>query len=536
MKANRLSRFRPAQLVLLSVVVAWTSPVFAQAPVVQSMNDANVRPTSVFSPAAIGVLFGNNLAPPDVTCDSNDVESCPVTISSQGKQGRIISGNAAEIFFQLPDDLELGEAEILVSVEGQGSSTPWPITVVPLTPVLPSDGVTDLGRFIEDDGTELTEGEAVEEGVNLGVFASGFGLGEVGAGLDLRLLVRPEQSARPAQAAPPVEATVFFVAVTQDFPRLHQINFVVPCGLTPGIHEVFVEVTDTKTGDTAVSAPVLLSVAQTPLRISDVQNAASFGSGDVAPGTIVSIFGAGFQTSDNLAAFPATQHESLSFTIDGRPMPLLAVISSACQVNLLVPNDFPASGQAAVQAVKGELETEEFPVRLRAATPGMFTLTDPGDRNNVFAVAALANTVWIALPNYIATNLGLPIECEANGYSPASACGRPAREGDILQLYVTGLGRATDDGTQGGAVLPDNQVAPASGEPLYTTVSPPQVLIGSSPELVGELLFSGLTPGFAGLYQINVRVPQGVQTGDAVPITVRVADGSLHQSFIAIRN
>jgi uncharacterized protein (TIGR03437 family) len=48
--------------------------------------------------------------------------------------------------------------------------------------------------------------------------------------------------------------------------------------------------------------------------------------------------------------------------------------------------------------------------------------------------------------------------------------------------------------------------------------------------------FAGLTPGLAGLYQVNVNVPSGVTPGNQVPVTVSVAGKSSAGSiFMAVK-
>jgi uncharacterized protein (TIGR03437 family) len=39
-----------------------------------------------------------------------------------------------------------------------------------------------------------------------------------------------------------------------------------------------------------------------------------------------------------------------------------------------------------------------------------------------------------------------------------------------------------------------------------------------------DVLFSGLTPGFTGLYQVNARVPQNTPIGDTVPLVLRMGE------------
>ena len=46
--------------------------------------------------------------------------------------------------------------------------------------------------------------------------------------------------------------------------------------------------------------------------------------------------------------------------------------------------------------------------------------------------------------------------------------------------------------------------------------------------------FSGLAPGFFGLYQINVQVPLTSPTGSAVPLTISMGGAGSNQATVAI--
>jgi uncharacterized protein (TIGR03437 family) len=80
-------------------------------------------------------------------------------------------------------------------------------------------------------------------------------------------------------------------------------------------------------------------------------------------------------------------------------------------------------------------------------------------------------------------------------------------------------------------VLPTGSVAPANGSVLYQTVQTPIVTIGG---VSTPVLFSGIAPGFAGEYQINIQVPGGVTPGDDVPVVVSMPNGASDSVTIAV--
>jgi minor extracellular serine protease Vpr len=94
-------------------------------------------------------------------------------------------------------------------------------------------------------------------------------------------------------------------------------------------------------------------------------------------------------------------------------------------------------------------------------------------------------------------------------------------------MYVTGLGKATPNGDPGGAVLPTGQAAPASGNPIYKTPQLPVVTVGGA---AATVQFSGLAPGFAGLYQVNFQIPASTAAGENVPVQISTPGSTITDS------
>jgi uncharacterized protein (TIGR03437 family) len=124
------------------------------------------------------------------------------------------------------------------------------------------------------------------------------------------------------------------------------------------------------------------------------------------------------------------------------------------------------------------------------AQPAIFTTNEKGSGQ---AAVLIANTATIA--------------------GPAGTNQQPVPQGGYIEIYCTGLGAVSNTPGDG---------APAPGAPNYArTLSMPQVTIGG---LNAPVIFSGLAPGFVGLYQVDAQVPATVTPGSAVPIVIALDD------------
>jgi uncharacterized protein (TIGR03437 family) len=89
---------------------------------------------------------------------------------------------------------------------------------------------------------------------------------------------------------------------------------------------------------------------------------------------------------------------------------------------------------------------------------------------------------------------------------------RPAAVGDFLTIYCSGLGDVVP--------RPADGVGAGTGAQLSSTVLTPTVSIGG---VAAQVAFAGLSPGFVGLYQVNVLVPAGVPSANnAVPVVLTI--------------
>ena len=96
------------------------------------------------------------------------------------------------------------------------------------------------------------------------------------------------------------------------------------------------------------------------------------------------------------------------------------------------------------------------------------------------------------------------------------------RRGEALEIFLTGLGAVSDPPPAGGA-------APAS--PLSYALVTPIVLLGAVEQ---EVLFAGLSPGFAGVCQINVVVADATPLGPAVALEVVAAGAASNRPTVAV--
>ncbi len=226
-----------------------------------------------------------------------------------------------------------------------------------------------------------------------------------------------------------------------------------------------------------------------------VVHGASFLKGEFAPNTFISIFGENLAWSTRSVSGANLEANTLPTSLAGVQVligPTLGflVFVSPGQINVLIDNRL-TPGNYPLRVLRDTLAGPEARITIAESAPGLFAVAD-----------------------------GIPVVTRPDGSLVTAE--NPARPGQIVILWATGL----------GPTLPSMRPGelPRGAAPLDQKI-PFQVMLNGVPIPAGHILYAGVAPGFAGLYQINVLLPEDTQQNPAIRIGYANALSPLSQTI-----
>ena len=208
-----------------------------------------------------------------------------------------------------------------------------------------------------------------------------------------------------------------------------------------------------------------------------IVNAASFApfTAGIANGEFAAIFGTNLAPGTLVASsvpYP-TKLNGVQVLVNGIPAPIYFVSSG--QIAFIMPSQYPATyAFAPIQVVNNGVSSNIVTELVNPTVPGVYTNPSGG----FYAAAVDTNTSQIVTPS------------------------TPAQPGDTIEVFATGLGTAYPPVADG---------APPPISPLSPTVNTIQADVDGTNATV---LFAGLAPTLAGLYQVNVTIPTTTTSGN----------------------
>ena len=227
-----------------------------------------------------------------------------------------------------------------------------------------------------------------------------------------------------------------------------------------------------------------LAAGNTPTVTSGgVVHAATDALVPIAPGSLISIYGQNLADGTAVGSAPPLPLELQGAQVRFGDKVAPLTFARNDQLNVQIPFEIPVNTQYQIMVQRGNALSVPESLLVVPAQPGIFTVNQQGTGQGVIL--------------------------RSDGLTFAQP-GSPASLGEIVVIYCTGL----------GIVSPPVAAGIPAPSPAAVTVNPVTVTIGGKS---AEVKFAGLTPGFAGLYQVNAVVPPDVAPGDTVPVTLQVA-------------
>ncbi|MEP6539462.1 MAG: hypothetical protein ABJF23_29260, partial [Bryobacteraceae bacterium] len=248
-------------------------------------------------------------------------------------------------------------------------------------------------------------------------------------------------------------------------------------------------------GTSSIVVPVSIHIAPgayhgltTPPIVGSTVSAASSLSDAVSPGEILAIHGVGIGPAVPLGIVVDTAGNvsrnlgGFRVLFDGIAAPLL--YTSLFQTNVIVPYEIDGKRTVKMQIESNGTLYDAPALPVRAAVPAIFSANSSGGGQ-----AAVLNAD-----------------------NSANSAANPALRGSVIQIFATGEGQTVPGGVT-GTVIQSN------------TKNPLQRTTASIGGVDAQVMYSGSAPqAVSGLFQVNVVVPQSVQPGEAVPLTLKIGD------------
>ncbi len=253
----------------------------------------------------------------------------------------------------------------------------------------------------------------------------------------------------------------------------------------------------TTLGTVTVRLSGSLAGTETPIVFRNgAVNAASFRPFAPLPvGAIFSVFGRNLERASSVAPQVPLPRRLGEVSVKLGDVDLPLFFAGPGQINAQVPYELPTGTTVSLVVKRGDIFTTPEVVTIVPAQPAIFTTNQSGSGQGV-----------IVDPQFRLVD----------GSNAAAA-------GDVVLLFATGLG-ATNPPVASGTAPP--------ADTLARVVLPVTVTVGGREAAVE---FAGLAPNFVGLYQVNVRVPQGVAPSGSTPVVMTQGGIASNTVTLALR-
>jgi uncharacterized protein (TIGR03437 family) len=253
----------------------------------------------------------------------------------------------------------------------------------------------------------------------------------------------------------------------------------------------------------ALQAPALTGsgVYLNPMGVANSASSAPFTAG-ISDGELITLYGSGLASRTVVASqvpFPTTLG-GVQVSINGTLAPIYYV--SSTQISVIVPYELANATVAAIQVTNNGVASNTVTVFGDYTSAGIFTQNATGLG---YAAAVHNSTGALVTPS------------------------NPAQPGEYIQVFLTGLGDVNPSVADGSA----GPTSPLSYSVYYSTSASANEVYASIDAVSAPIVFAGLAPTLAGLYQVNLQIPTGLSAGDHT-LAISGPDSYTAQALISI--